>query len=183
MRRRSKPAVGGEATEQADSPEQSGSVAQSGSAVQHAVTVELPIAAVYKQWVDFESFPQFLPAVREVTKTGEVYTRWTLSIGRISRHFVAEITEQLPEERVAWRTIEGDVWFSGDAVFEAVDKKRTRVTLSVDWRPVTPVERAADALGMAGRVARTSLRAFKDYIETTGGPSGRSRVKLVSSDG
>lgn len=177
MRRRSKAAPGDEASEQADGPEQTGSV------VQHTVIVELPIAAVYKQWVDFEAFPQFLPAVREVTKTGEVYTRWTLSIGRISRHFVAEITEQLPEERVAWRTIEGDVWFSGDAVFEAVDKKRTRVTLSVDWRPVTPVERAADALGMAGRVARTSLRAFKDYIETTGGPSGRSRIKLVSSDG
>ncbi|HXH33946.1 MAG TPA: SRPBCC family protein [Plantibacter sp.] len=150
---------------------------------QQSTVVDLPIAAVYKQWVDFESFPTFLPAVREVTRTSDVYSRWTLSLGRLSRHFVAEIVEQLPEERLAWRTIEGDVWFSGAAVFEAVDKEHTRVSLTVDWQPTTAVERAADTLGMADRTVRAALRAFKDFIESTGGPSARSRIKLVSSDG
>lgn len=150
---------------------------------QQSVVVDLPIAAVYKQWVDFESFPSFLSAVAEVSRTSDVYSRWTLSLGRLTRHFVAEIVEQLPEQRLAWRTIEGDVWFSGSADFEAVDKQHTRVTLTVDWQPTNAVERAADALGLADRTALAALRAFKDFIENTGGPSGRSRVKLVSSDG
>ena len=153
------------------------------STVQHSIVVDLPIAAVYKQWVDFESYPEFLPAVREVTTTGEVYSRWTVAISKLSRQFLVEILEQLPEERLVWRTIEGDVWFSGDAAFEAVDKQQTRVDVTVHWKPVTAVERTAAALGLAGRAVRGTLEAFKTYIESTGGPSGHSRIKVVSPKG
>jgi uncharacterized membrane protein len=153
------------------------------STVQHSIVVDLPIAAVYKQWVDFESYPEFLPAVREVKLTGEVYSRWTVAISKLSRQFLVEILEQLPEERLVWRTIEGDVWFSGDATFEAIDKQQTRVDVTVHWKPVSAVERTAAALGLAGRVVRGMLEAFKTYIESTGGPSGHSRIKVVSPKG
>ena len=153
------------------------------STVQHGIVVDLPIAAVYKQWVDFESYPEFLPAVREVTTTGEVYSRWTVAISKLSRQFLVEILEQLPEERLVWRTIEGDVWFSGDATFDAIDKQQTRVDVTVHWKPVSAVERTAAALGLAGRVVRGALEAFKTHIESTGGPSGHSRIKVVSPKG
>lgn len=153
------------------------------STVQHSIVVDLPIAAVYKQWVDFESYPEFLPAVREVKLTGEVYSRWTVAISKLSRQFLVEILEQLPEERLVWRTIEGDVWFSGNATFDAIDKQQTRVDVTVHWKPVSAVERTAAALGLAGRVVRGTLEAFKTYIESTGGPSGHSRIKVVSPKG
>ncbi|MGG7452287.1 SRPBCC family protein [Plantibacter auratus] len=153
------------------------------STVQHSIIVDLPIAAVYKQWVDFESYPEFLPAVREVKLTGEVYSRWTVAISKLSRQFLVEILEQLPEERLVWRTIEGDVWFSGDATFDAIDKQQTRVDVTVHWKPVSAVERTAAALGLAGRVVRGALEAFKTHIESTGGPSGHSRIKVVSPKG
>jgi uncharacterized membrane protein len=153
------------------------------STVQHSIVVDLPIAAVYKQWVDFESYPEFLPAAREVKLTGEVYSRWTVAISKLSRQFLVEILEQLPEERLVWRTIEGDVWFSGDATFDAIDKQQTRVDVTVHWKPVSAVERTAAALGLAGRVVRGTLEAFKTYIESTGGPSGHSRIKVVSPKG
>lgn len=153
------------------------------STVQHSIVVDLPIAAVYKQWVDFESYPEFLPAVREVKLTGEVYSRWTVAISKLSRQFLVEILEQLPEECLVWRTIEGDVWFSGDATFDAIDKQQTRVDVTVHWKPVSAVERTAAALGLAGRVVRGTLEAFKTYIESTGGPSGHSRIKVVSPKG
>lgn len=187
MKRRGNTATGpeGEPTEpQDEAAEKQARTAKDGvSTVHHRIVVDLPIAAVYKQWVDFESFPAFLPAVREVTTTGEVYSRWTVAIGRLSRQFLAEILEQLPEERLVWRTIEGDVWFSGDATFEALDKQHTAVTVTVHWKPVNAVERTAAALGLAGRVVRGTLEAFKTYIESTGGPSGHSRVKVVSPNG
>ena len=121
--------------------------------------------------------------VREVKLTGEVYSRWTVAISKLSRQFLVEILEQLPEERLVWRTIEGDVWFSGDATFDAIDKQQTRVDVTVHWKPVSAVERTAAALGLAGRAVRGTLEAFETYIESTGGPSGHSRIKVVSPKG
>lgn len=187
MKRRATPASApddGSVEPQDDATAKRARTAEDGvSTVQHNIVVELPIAAVYKQWVDFESYPEFLPAVRDVTTTGEVYSRWTVAISKLSRQFLVEILEQLPEERLVWRTIEGDVWFSGDASFEAVDKQQTRVDVTVHWKPVSAVERTAAALGLAGRAVRGTLEAFKTYIESTGGPSGHSRIKVVSPKG
>lgn len=187
MKRRGNTATGhddGSAEPQTDETTKGKRAAEDGvSTVQHSIVVDLPIAAVYKQWVDFESYPEFLSAVREVKLTGEVYSRWTVAISKLSRQFLVEILEQLPEERLVWRTIEGDVWFSGDATFDAIDKQQTRVDVTVHWKPVSAVERTAAALGLAGRVVRGTLEAFKTYIESTGGPSGHSRIKVVSPKG
>jgi uncharacterized membrane protein len=149
---------------------------------QYSATVDVPLAAAYKQWIDFESFPQFLDAVTNVETTSETYSHWTLSVGRLTREFDAEILEQLPEQRVAWRTIGGDISFSGRAEFEAVDGDSTRVTLTVVWQPSTATERAAAALGADDRTVRMALRSFKQHTEATGGPPGRSHVMLASID-
>jgi uncharacterized membrane protein len=149
---------------------------------QHTVSVEAPIAAVYQQWLDVESFPQFIPLVREVTTSAEIYSHWTISVGRLTRSFDAEIVEQLPEERVSWRTITGDVTATGEATFSETSDTRTAVTLSVTWEPSTPAERAAAALGTDDRAVKAALRAFKSHVETNGGPSGHSYVTLRSVD-
>jgi uncharacterized membrane protein len=148
----------------------------------HTVTIEAPIAAVYQQWLDVESFPAFVPAVQEVTTSADVYSHWTLSIGGITREFDAEITEQLPEERVSWRTITGDILFTGVVTFVERAEDRTDVTLSVTWTPETAAERAAIVIGVDDHAVRAALKGFKQYVETHGGPSGHSHVTLRSVD-
>jgi uncharacterized membrane protein len=150
---------------------------------QNSTTVDVPIGAAFAQWTDLESFPRFLDAVANVETTSETYSHWTISVGRATREFDAEILEQLPDERFAWRTIGGDLVFSGRAEFDEVDEHRTRVTLTVVWQPGTATERAAAVLGVDDRTVRSVLRSFKEYTEATGGPSTRSRITLTSIDG
>lgn len=149
---------------------------------QHSETVQAPIAAVYQQWLDVESFASFMPAVRSAESTSEYYSRWTLSIGGITRTFDAEIIEQLPEERVRWRTLTGDVTVEGSVTFEARSDDRTSVTLAVDWQPATAAERAAAALGVDDRAVAAALRGFSRHVESTPAPKGHSYVTLRAVD-
>ena len=154
----------------------------------HTEVIEAPIAAVYQQWLDVESFSRFIPAVKAVTTSADVYSHWTLSIGSpgaisaLTREFDAEITEQLPEERVSWRTLSGDLSLTGSATFAEPAEGTTEVTLSVTWAPKSAAEHAAATLGVDDRIVTSALREFKHYVETHDGPSGHSYVTLRSVD-
>lgn len=148
----------------------------------HTETIRAPIAAVYQQWLDLESFPGFAPMVRSVTVTAELYSRWTLSIGRLSREFTAEITEQLPEERVAWRSLAADALHTGIATFTAISDSTTRVGVSVEWTPSTRLEHVAVVVGADDRAVRSLLRGFARHAEQDTGPKGHSYITLKSVD-
>ena len=77
------------------------------ASVVKSVDVDAPISAVYNQWTQFESFPQFMGGVEQITQTDDTHTRWVTSIGGVTREFDTEITEQHPEERVAWKSTDG----------------------------------------------------------------------------
>ncbi len=148
----------------------------------HTETIDAPIAAVYQHWLDVGSFASFMPAVRSVTTSSDFYSRWTLAIGGLTRSFDAEIVEQLPEQRVSWRSITGDLALEGRAEFQAASDLRTTVTLSVTGTPTTAAERAAAALGADDRALRVALSGFKRHVESSDHPTGRSYVTLRSVD-
>ena len=77
------------------------------STITQSVDVDVPITTVYNQWTQFESFPQFMGGVDEITQTDDRHTHWKTTIGGVSREFDTEITEQHPEERVAWKSTDG----------------------------------------------------------------------------
>ncbi|GLK18278.1 SRPBCC family protein [Herbiconiux flava] len=147
-----------------------------------SIVVKAPLSAAYKQWVDLESFPDFLEPVSSVAVTSETYSHWVLSVGRITREFDAEILEQIPDDHLSWRTIGGDLAFTGRADFAAVDDDSTRVTLSVSWEPHTAAERAAATVGIDARVIASALRSYAKHLVSTGGPKGRSHVTIKSVD-
>ncbi|WP_440711508.1 SRPBCC family protein [Herbiconiux sp. YIM B11900] len=149
---------------------------------QHTVTIDAPIAAVYQRWLDVGTFGSFMPAVREVTVSSDFYSHWTLSIGGRSLDFDTEIIEQLPEERVRWRAITGDVDFVGTAVFEETAERRTTLTVTIVWTPSTAAARGAAALGVDDRALKAALRAFAQHVEGQDDPPGHSYVTLRSVD-
>jgi uncharacterized membrane protein len=77
------------------------------SSVTQSVDVEVPISLVYNQWTQFGSFPEFMNGVEQITQTDDRHTHSVTSIGGADREFDAEITEQHPEERVAWKSADG----------------------------------------------------------------------------
>jgi len=141
------------------------------STVEKSIDVEVPVSTAYNQWTQFESFPQFMEGVDRIEQTSDTRTRWVTSIGGVTREFDAEITEQHPDERVAWTTLDGPKQ-AGVVTFHRLDVNKTRVMLQMDFQPEGVVEQAGDKLGFVGRRVEGDLERFKKFIEQRGTETG-----------
>lgn len=138
------------------------------------VDVRVPVPTAYNQWTQFESFPEFMEGVDEVRQASDTLTHWVTSIGGVRREFDAEITEQHPNERVAWNSVEGPD-HAGVVTFHRLDEGVSRVTLQMDLDPAGAAETAADKTGVLHRRVRGDLQRFKEFIEERGHPTGAWR--------
>jgi uncharacterized membrane protein len=138
------------------------------STVTESVDVNVPVRAAYNQWTQFETFPEFMDGVREIRQLDATHTHWKTEIGGVKREFDAEITEQLPDERVAWKSTEGEKQ-AGVVTFHRLDEASTRVTVEMDYDPQGIVENAADTLGVVDRRVKGDLKRFKEFIESRSG--------------
>lgn len=139
--------------------------------IEKSVDVEAPVRAAYNQWTRFESFPRFMAGVEKVEQTTPTRTHWRTSIGGVTREFDAEITEQHPDERVAWRSVDGPA-HSGVVTFHRLDALTTRVHLQMEYAPKTLTEKAGSALGVVSHRIEDDLDRFKTFIEHRDDPGG-----------
>ena len=142
--------------------------------VLHSVDVKVPVGTAYNQWTQFESFPRFMEGVERIDQLTPTRTHWVTKIAGVEREFDAEITEQHPDERVAWTT-ENGTHQAGVVTFHRIDDATTRVTLQLDHDPQGLVEKAGDALGIIQRRVKGDLANFKEYIESRGVEEGAWR--------
>src|SRR5690606_26646047 len=137
--------------------------------------VNVPIRVAYDQWTQFESFPQFMEGVESVTQLDDTRNHWKVEVGGATREFDTEITEQHPEERIAWRTVGGDLTQAGVVTFHKLDDATTRVTIQMDWDPEGLVEKAGAAVGVDDRRVKGDAKRFKEFIESRGMETGAWR--------
>jgi uncharacterized membrane protein len=138
------------------------------STVTESVDVDVPVRTAYNQWTQFEEYPRFMDGVEKISQLDATHTHWKTEIGGVKREFNAEITEQLPDERVAWKSTDGEKQ-AGVVTFHRLDDTRTRVTVQMDYEPQGVVEKVGSAVGVVGHQVKGDLRRFKDYIEKRGG--------------
>jgi uncharacterized membrane protein len=138
------------------------------SSVIESVDVAVPVRTAYNQWTQFEEFPQFMEGVSEIRQLTDSMTHWKTDIAGFKREFDARITEQLPDERVAWTSTEG-ARQAGVVTFHRLDENHTRVTAQIEFEPEGIVEQAGDKLGVVDRRIKGDLQRFKEYIERRGG--------------
>ena len=141
------------------------------------IDVDVPVTTAYNQWTQFESFPQFMDGVDEVTQKGDRLTHWKVSIGGVKREFDAEITEQLPDERIAWRSVHGPK-HAGVVTFHKLNDRTSRIALQLESEPEGIVEKAGEAIGLTKRNAKADLKRFKAFIEERGHPTGAWRGEV-----
>jgi len=141
------------------------------SSITESVDVAVPVPTAYNQWTQFESFPQFMEGVESVSQLGDTMTHWVIDVGGVHREFDARITEQHPDERVAWESVAGPR-HAGVVTFHRLNDTESRVTLQIETDPEGLVENAADALGFLSRRAKRDLGRFKEFIETRGTETG-----------
>ncbi|MGW3142651.1 SRPBCC family protein [Streptomyces sp. NPDC001139] len=147
--------------------------------VKETVEVAVPVHTAYNQWTQFQEFPKFMEGVEEVTQVDDTHNHWTTKIGGVRREFDTEIVDQLPDERIAWRTVGGDIKQMGMVHFESLDDMHTRVQIVMEVDSSGVAEKAADALGMVDRRVKGDMKRFKQYIEEHGGETGSWRGRVT----
>ena len=151
------------------------------STVTESVDVEVPVRTAYNQWTQFEEFPRFMEGVQEIRQLDATHTHWKTEIAGVKREFDAEITEQLPDERVAWKSVEGEKQ-AGVVTFHRLDDTHTRVTVQMDFDPQGFVENAGDKLGIVDRRVKGDLKRFREFIEHRGQETGGWRGDVPRPD-
>jgi len=142
--------------------------------IEESVEVEVPISTAYNQWTQFESFPNFMDGIDHVRHEGDTRLHWVADIGGERREWDAEITEQHPEERVAWKALD-QPGPNGVVTFHKLDPGRTKVMVQMEYDPEGTKETVGSALGFDSHRIKGDLKSFKDFIESRSHETGAWR--------
>ncbi len=144
---------------------------------QKSIEVDVPVSTAYNQWTQFEEFPQFMDGVESVTQLDDRRLHWVAEIAGTRREWDAEIVDQEPDQRIAWRSIDG-TGNAGVVSFQPIGEAKTEVTLELDVEPEGLVETIGDKLGFVAKQAEGDLKEFKKLIESRGVETGGWRGEL-----
>jgi hypothetical protein len=150
------------------------------STIRQSVEVDVPVRTAYDQWTQFEEFPRFMAAVDEVRQLDDTHLHWVAEVAGHRAEWDAEITEQIPDARIAWRSTSGRET-TGLVTFESLGRERTLVTVDLEYETEGLTEGIGSAIGVDDRQVKADLDRFKELIEAQGEPSGAWRGKVTRS--
>lgn len=148
------------------------------STIQKSVQVGVPVSTAYDQWTQFESFPQFMEGVESVRQLDDKHLHWKAEIGGVTREWDAEIVDQVPDDRITWRAVEGAKNQGTVSFTEDQMSKTTNVTLRLEYEPEGMVEKTGDVLKIVDKRAEGDLERFKEFIEHRGTETGAWRGEV-----
>ena len=147
------------------------------SNIEESIEVGVPVRTAYNQWTQFEEFPRFMEGVNEVKQLDDTTLHWKAEIAGQEREWDAKITEQTPDQRIAWTDI-GGATNAGVVTFHKIDDSTTKVMLQIEFEPDGALEKIGDALGFVKTRAKGDLGRFKEFIESRGSETGAWRGEV-----
>jgi uncharacterized membrane protein len=153
--------------------------------VSETIDIAVPVRTAYDQWTQFEEFPSFMEDIREVRQLDATHLHWVAELGGRFEEWDAVITEQRPDECVAWRST-GGRRNAGVVRFAALGPELTRVTVELEHETDGVIEAVGSAVGADDRRVRRDLERFRDTIEARGDATGAWRGRVaddVAADG
>ena len=152
-------------------PEKKGSTIET---IEKSIDVNVPVRTAYNQWTQFEEFPRFMEGVESVKQLNDTTLLWVANVGGERKEWRAQITEQVPDHHISWRSEGGD-FSSGVVSFQALGSDKTHVTVRLNYEPKGVTEKIGDMLGLVSRRVQGDLERFKDFIESKGHETGAWR--------
>lgn len=152
------------------------------ASIEQSIVVDVPCRTAYNQWTQFEDFPKFMEGVKDVRQLDDTHLRWRAEIAGRDKEWEAEITEQRPDERIAWRS-RGGAANAGVVSFHRLDDSRCKVMLQLDYAPEGMVESVGDAVGVVSARVKGDLERFKAFIESRGRETGAWRGTVEPPEG
>jgi uncharacterized membrane protein len=144
------------------------------STIEKSIDVNVHSRTAYNQWTQFEEFPRFMDGVLEVRQFDDKHLNWRTNIGGKEKDFDAEITQQIPDKRIAWRSRSGAP-NAGVVTFHPLNDQNARIMLQMEYEPEGIIEKGGDILGVASRRIEGDLKRFKEYVESKGRERGAWR--------
>src|SRR5947207_726294 len=135
--------------------------------VEKTIDVNAPVNTVYNQWTQFEEYPRFMEGVLEVEQINDSHLHWRIKVAGKEKEWDAEITEQVPDEVIAWQSVDG-TQNAATIRFNPVNTSKTRITAMVEYDPEGFIENVGDMVGVTSRRIEGDLQRFKEFIESRG---------------
>ena len=151
------------------------------ASITESIDVQVPVRTAYDQWTQFEQFPEFMEGVQSVDQIDDTHLHWVAEAGGKQHSWTAEITEQRPDERVAWRAIEGH-GNAGVVTFHHLGEGETRVTVQMEHETAGLMESLGSVLGLDSRRVQGDLERFKELVESRGVETGAWRGEIEGGE-
>ena len=148
--------------------------------IEKSIRVAVPVSTAYNQWTQFEQFPQFMEGIEEVRQLDDTHLHWVAKIAGKQKEWDAEITEQTPDERIAWQSV-GGAPNSGLVEFVSLGAEETEVRVKMGYEPEGAVEKVGDAIGAPEHRIQGDLERFKEFVEARGRETGAWRGEVHGS--
>lgn len=145
--------------------------------IEKTVDIDCPIDVVYNQWTQFEEFPRFMSSITRVRQIDDTHVHWQAEILGKAQEWRSVITEQLPDQRISWKSIAGTP-NRGSIAFSPLSADQTRITLTIIFEPEGAAENLGAMLGFVDRQVEKSLQDFKTFIEARQQETGAWRGEV-----
>ena len=145
------------------------------------IEVDVPVSTAYNQWTQFQEFPKFMEGVESVEQIDDTHLRWVAEVSGERREWKAEIVEQVPDRRIAWRAAEGN-GPNGVVTFEPLGEMKTLVEVEMSYEPEGLKEQLGSKIGLDSRQVKQDLERFKQLIETLGSETGAWRGEVRAGE-
>ncbi|MFC9912284.1 SRPBCC family protein [Streptomyces sp. NPDC127197] len=142
------------------------------------IDIGVPVREAYDQWTQFTEFGRFTKGVVDVEQQDDTTTQWQVKIGKASRTWTGTITEQVPDERIAWTSEAAKGTTRGVVTFHPLAENLTKVLLVLEYFPKGVVERAGSLLRAQGRRTRLDLKLFRKFVMMRGKATGAWRGEI-----
>ena len=147
------------------------------STVEKSIDIDVPVRVAYDQWTQFESFPQFMEGIEEIKQIDDTHLHWRAKVGGHEVEWNAVITEQIPDERVAWKATDGKA-NAGVVTFHRLSDTSSRVMVQIEHEADGIMEKVGSALGADSHEVKNSLENFKELVESRGSAGGAWRGEV-----
>ena len=134
------------------------------SRFEDSIDIDVPVRVAYDHWTQFEDFPRFMEGVESVVQRDDRLLDWVATVAGKRKEWTAEIVDQTPDKRIAWKSIDG-AENAGAVLFEPLGPDRAKITLRLDAEPEGPIEAVGDALGFLKRRVSGDLQRFQEWVE------------------
>lgn len=142
------------------------------------IDIGVPVSVAYNQWTQFEEFGKFTKGVESVEQTEDDKTNWRAKVAFSHRSWEATITEQIPDQRIAWTSDGEKGHVDGVVTFHELAPNLTRVMLQMEYYPQGVFEKVGNLWRAQGRRARLDLKHFRRYVMMRGEESGSWRGEI-----